>query len=227
MTASQALPPSAVEGPSGVIIRRGLMLVLVAPSGAGKTSIARALSAWDPTMVFSVSVTTRDARPGEIDGVDYQFIDEATFDQMVSEGALLEHANVFGRKYGTPRAEVESHLVAGRDVLFDIDWQGAKQLRKSAPKDCVSLFILPPSKQALETRLRRRGQDKPETIAHRMQLAAEEMAHWNEFDYAVLNNDFDYSVQMVRTIVEAERLRVHRRTGLIPLANDMLAVGED
>lgn len=226
MTAPLPTPPAPTSGPAGGIPRRGLMLVLVAPSGAGKTSIARALRTWDPTMVFSVSVTTRSARPGEVDGVDYHFIDETAFDRMVTAGALLEHATVFGRKYGTPRAEVEAHLAAGRDVLFDIDWQGAKQLQKSAPRDCVSLFILPPSRHALELRLRKRGQDDAAEIANRMRLAAEETAHWNAFDYVILNKDFAHSVRMAQSIVEAERLRVHRRTGLVPIANALQSVGE-
>jgi guanylate kinase len=199
---------------SDSIQRRGLMLVLSSPSGAGKTTISRALLADDDNLVMSVSATTRPARPGEREGVDYYFVDPETFGLMVNRQELLEHAKVFGNYYGTPRAPVEAALERGRDVLFDIDWQGTQQLRENARDDLVSVFILPPSKAELERRLRARAQDSREVVAARMAKANDEMAHWQEYDYIVVNRDLDDSLAKVRAILAAERQRRERQGGL-------------
>jgi guanylate kinase len=196
------------------IARRGLMLVLSSPSGAGKTTLSRKLLEADPGVELSVSVTTRKQRPGEIDGRDYHFIDAARFDTMVKGGELLEWAQVFGHRYGTPRAPVEAALGNGHDVLFDIDWQGTQQLREKADHDLVSIFVLPPSMADLERRLRRRAQDPDEVIRARMATAAEEMSHWAEYDYVVINTDVDRAFREVHTILAAERLKRERQTGL-------------
>jgi guanylate kinase len=196
------------------IARRGLMLVLSSPSGAGKTTLSRKLLETDPGIELSVSVTTRKQRPGEIDGHDYHFIDAARFDAMVKGGELLEWAQVFGHRYGTPRAPVEAALANGHDVLFDIDWQGTQQLREKADHDLVSLFVLPPSMADLERRLRRRAQDPDEVIRARMATAADEMSHWAEYDYVVINTDVDRAFREVHTILAAERLKRERQTGL-------------
>lgn len=201
-------------GPDGGVARRGLMLVLSSPSGAGKTTISRALLTGDDNLAMSISVTTRSPRPGEQDGADYHFIDRARFDEMVAAGDLLEHAEVFGNGYGTPRAEVEGALAAGCDVLFDIDWQGTQQLKAAKRDDLVSVFILPPSTEELERRLRSRAQDSPETVRARMAEAAGEVSHWAEYDYIIVNRDIDESVGKARSILEAERLRRHRQIGL-------------
>ena len=169
------------------------MLVLSSPSGAGKTTLSRRLLAADPNVELSVSVTTRRQRPGEIDGRDYHFIDAARFEAMVEKGELLEWAQVFGHRYGTPRAPVEAALARGRDVLFDIDWQGTQQLREQAGRDLVSVFVLPPSIPDLERRLRTRAQDSDEVIHARMAKAADEMSHWAEYDYVVINTDIDHA----------------------------------
>ena len=198
----------------GGIERRGLMLVLSSPSGAGKTTIARELLARDDTLTLSVSATTRPMRPGETEGVDYLFVDQARFDSMVAEGGFLEHATVFGHRYGTPRAAVEAALAAGRDVLFDIDWQGTQQVAEKAREDLVSVFILPPSTGELERRLRARAQDPEEVVRGRMAKAADEMSHWAEYDYIVVNQDVETSVAAVRSILRAERLRRERQIGL-------------
>ncbi len=190
------------------------MLVLSSPSGAGKTTIARELLAADGNLVLSVSVTTRAKRPSETHGADYLFVKQAAFDEMVRNDALLEHATVFGHCYGTPRAPVEQALAQGRDVLFDIDWQGAQQVAEKARKDLVSVFILPPSTQELERRLRERAQDPDEVVRERMAKASDEMSHWAEYDYIVLNADVGQSVAAVRAILEAERLRRERCIGL-------------
>lgn len=197
-----------------VIRRRGLMLVLSSPSGAGKTTIARRLLAEDENLEMSVSATTRAKRPGEVSGVDYQFVDKTTFNLMLNRGELLEHARVFSNFYGTPRAPVEAALSQGLDMLFDIDWQGTQQLRESARADLVSIFILPPSTQALEERLTRRAQDPPDVVAERMAKAADEMSHWPEYDYVIINDDIDRSVAQVRAILMAERSRRDRLVGL-------------
>ncbi len=198
----------------GGIERRGLMLVLSSPSGAGKTTIARELLAREANLTLSVSATTRPMRRGEIEGMDYLFVDQARFDVMVAEGAFLEHATVFEHCYGTPRAAVEAALVAGRDVLFDIDWQGAQQVREKAREDLVDVFILPPSTGELERRLRARAQDPDEVMRRRMAKAADEMSHWAEYDYIVVNQDVEESVAAVRSILAAERLRRERQVGL-------------
>lgn len=199
---------------NGAIARRGLMLVLSSPSGAGKTSISRALLARDGNLSMSVSVTTRPKRPGEVAGRDYHFIDAEQFGLMVNRGELLEHAKVFGNYYGTPRAHVEATLAAGHDVLFDIDWQGTQQLRESVRNDLVAVFILPPSTRELEKRLKTRAQDSPKVVAERMAKAADEMSHWPEYDYVVVNEDLDSSVEAVVAILAAERLRRERQIGL-------------
>lgn len=190
------------------------MLVLSSPSGAGKSSIARALLARDKRLQMSVSVTTRPPRPGEVDGVDYRFIDERTFASMVAEGELLEHATVFGHRYGSPRGPVEASLRGGRDVLFDVDWQGTQQLRQNARADLVSVFILPPSRAELERRLHARAQDAEEVVQRRMAKAADEMSHWAEYDYIVVNREIDRAVAEVQAILNAERLRRERQVGL-------------
>jgi guanylate kinase len=196
------------------IARRGLMLVLSSPSGAGKTTLSRKLLETDPGVELSVSVTTRKQRPGEINGRDYHFIDAARFDAMVKGGELLEWAQVFGHRYGTPRAPVEAALANGHDVLFDIDWQGTQQLREKTDHDLVSIFVLPPSMADLERRLRRRAQDPDEVIRARMATAADEMSHWAEYDYVVINTDVDRAFGEVHTILAAERLKRERQTGL-------------
>ena len=198
----------------GGIERRGLMLVLSSPSGAGKTTISRNLLDRDGNLTLSVSATTRPMRPGEIEGVDYLFVDRARFDAMVTEGAFLEHATVFEHCYGTPRAAVEAALAAGRDVLFDIDWQGAQQVAEKARKDLVGVFILPPSTTELERRLHSRAQDPDAVVRGRMAKAADEMSHWAEYDYIVVNEDVERSVAAVQSILQAERLRRDRQVGL-------------
>ncbi len=194
--------------------RRGLMLVLSSPSGAGKTTISRALLARDPAITMSVSATTRPKRPGEVAGQDYRFVDPTEFHLMVNRGELLEYAKVFDFYYGSPRAPVEAALSAGRDVLFDIDWQGTQQLVESAREDLVSVFILPPSTPELERRLKSRAQDSDEVVARRMQEAADELSHYPEYDYIVVNRDMAQSVADVQAILTAERLRRERQSGL-------------
>ena len=196
------------------IARRGLMLVLSSPSGAGKTTLSRKLLEADPAVELSVSVTTRKQRPGEIDGRDYHFIDAARFEAMVERGELLESAQVFGNRYGTPRAPVEAALANGHDVLFDIDWQGTQQLRDNTAPDLVSIFVLPPSMSDLERRLRHRAQDPDDVIRARMATAANEMSHWAEYNYIVINTDIDRAFKEVQTILAAERLKRERQTGL-------------
>jgi guanylate kinase len=196
------------------ISRRGLMLVLSSPSGAGKTTISRALLKHDRNLTMSVSVTTRRKRPGEVEGQDYFFTDNTEFNLMVNRGELLEYAKVFGNYYGTPRGPVEEALRAGRDVLFDIDWQGTQQLKASAREDLVSVFILPPSTAELEKRLRTRAQDSAKVVAERMAKAADEMSHWAEYDYIIVNRDVNESVARVEGILAAERLRRDRQIGL-------------
>jgi len=196
------------------ITRRGLMLVLSSPSGAGKTTISRRLLDRDPGITMSVSVTTRPMRPGEQPGIDYYFVDMPEFDRMAEQGELLEHARVFGNCYGTPRNTVEQALGAGRDVLFDIDWQGTQQLAANARADLVSVFVLPPSGEELERRLRTRAQDSAEVIAQRMSKASDEISHWAEYDYVIVNHDVEESVTAVQAILRAERLRRTRQVGL-------------
>ncbi|MCG8624953.1 MAG: guanylate kinase [Proteobacteria bacterium] len=196
------------------IKRRGLMLALSSPSGAGKSSISRALLAHDSGLHLSISVTSRPIRQGEVDGEDYHFVSKPAFEDMVKQGAFLEHALVFGNLYGSPKATTEQQLVRGRDVLFDIDWQGTQSLKAKMRDDLVTVFILPPSFQELESRLRRRGRDSEEDVVRRMAKAADELSHFAEYDYIVINTDFDHSVQQVLKILAAERLKRHRQNGL-------------
>jgi guanylate kinase len=196
------------------IARRGVMFVLSSPSGAGKTTLSRMLLKSDRNVTLSISVTTRPKRPGEVDGRDYHFIDHARFDAMVKQGELLEWAEVFGHRYGTPRRPVNKALQAGRDVLFDIDWQGTQQLREKARDDLVSVFILPPTARELERRLKRRAQDSHEIINSRMAKAAGEMSHWPEYEYVIVNHDIDDAFAEVRAVLAAERLKRERRIGL-------------
>lgn len=203
--------------------RRGLMLVFAAPSGAGKTTITRRLLDEDRAISLSVSATTRAPRPGEREGEHYFFKDEAAFKAMIAAGALLEHAQVFGNYYGTPAAPVHEALAAGRDVLFDIDWQGARQLTERARADVVSVFLLPPSIVALEARLRARGQDSEAVIARRMREAGAEMSHWAEFDYVLINDDLEETLRAVRAILTAERRRRIRQPELARFAAGLIA----
>jgi guanylate kinase len=196
------------------IARRGLMFVLSSPSGAGKTTLSRLLLKADRNVELSVSVTTRPRRPGEIEGRDYHFIDLARFEAMVRTSKLLEWAEVFGYRYGTPRQPVEKALRTGRDVLFDIDWQGTQQLREKARDDLVSVFILPPTIKELHRRLQRRAQDSRATIGARMAKAADEMSHWPEYDYVIVNRDKNEAFEQVRAILAAERLKRERQIGL-------------
>jgi guanylate kinase len=196
------------------IARRGLLLVLSSPSGAGKTTLARRLLAADPRLSLSVSVTTRKPRPGEVDGRDYRFVDAAAFARMRAAGELLEWALVHTNCYATPKEPVLGALQAGRDVLFDIDWQGARQLRAALGADVASVFLLPPDGGTLERRLRMRGQDSAEVVAARLAAAAQEIAHWNEYDYVLVNADLEESFAALTAILAAERLKRARRHGL-------------
>ena len=203
--------------------RRGLMLVLSSPSGAGKTTLARRLLDAEPGVEMSVSCTTRKQRNGEVEGRDYHFIDREAFAGMRDRGEFLEWAVVFDNYYGTPRKPVEELLAAGRDVLFDVDWQGAQSLRDDSPDDVVTVFILPPSGRALEQRLTERAQDAPEIVAARMRGASNEIQHWGEYDYVVINHDIDQALAAVRAILAAERLRCTRLTGLKDFVQNLLA----
>ena len=203
--------------------RRGLMFVLSSPSGAGKTTMSRALMAEDNEITMSVSATTRRPRPGEVDGVDYYFVSSDQFQSMVDENALLEWATVFGNRYGTPRAPVEAALAAGRDVLFDIDWQGTQQLQQTdAASDLVRVFILPPTLAELERRLTSRNTDHPDVIAGRMARARDEISHWGEYDYILVNDDAETCLNEIRAILKAERLRRKRQLGLAGFVRGML-----
>jgi guanylate kinase len=194
--------------------RRGLMFVLSSPSGAGKTTLSRMLMAETPGLQMSVSATTRPMRPGENEGKDYYFVDQKRFESMVSGGELLEWATVFGNRYGTPKAPVAAALAAGQDVLFDIDWQGTRQLRDKAGKDVVSVFILPPSGSALEHRLHTRAQDSEDIIRSRMKKAGDEMGHFEDYDYIVVNENIGLAFEAVRSILRAEQLKRERQIGL-------------
>jgi guanylate kinase len=205
------------------VARRGLMLVLSSPSGAGKTTLSRRLWESDPTIDLSISVTTRKPRPGEVDGRDYHFIDRTRFVAMIKSGDLLEWAEVFGNGYGTPRAPVDAALAAGRDVLFDIDWQGTQQLREKGRDDLVSVFVLPPSIPDLEQRLRTRAQDSADVIRSRMAKAADEMSHWAEYDYVVINRRVADAFEDVRAILGAERLKRERQSGLSAFVRSLQA----
>lgn len=203
------------------IARRGLMFVLSSPSGAGKSTLARMLLDSVPGLEMSVSITTRPMRAGEVEGRDYHFIDKAGFDDLASKGDLLEHATVFENSYGTPRKPVEAALSEGRDVLFDIDWQGTKQLRDNSDNDVVSVFILPPSVQALEHRLHTRAQDSDEVIRKRMKKSGDEMSHWDAYDYIVVNENIGIAFEAVKSILSAERLKRERQTGLPAFVSDL------
>ena len=199
---------------NGGIGRRGVMLILSSPSGAGKTTISRLLLERDNELTMSVSVTTRPKRPGEVEGIDYRFVDPTTFNLMVNRQEFLEYAKVFDHYYGTPREPVEASLASGRDVLFDIDWQGTQQLVENAARDVATVFILPPSTAELERRLKTRAQDPPEVVTARMSKAANEISHYPEYTYIVVNSDIEESVAQVGSILAAERLKRDRLTGL-------------
>lgn len=200
--------------PSVEIHRRGIMFVLSSPSGAGKSTLARSLLASDDNLSMSVSVTTRPPRAGEVEGVDYHFMSQEDFGILLNRDAFIEHAKVFDNYYGTPSEPVEEALDAGRDVLFDIDWQGAQQLSEAGGEDLVKVFILPPSKQELETRLKKRASDTAEVVAGRMAKANDEISHFAEYDYIIVNRDLEEAKAQVRAILDAERLRRSRQTGL-------------
>ena len=197
-------------------LRRGLLIILSSPSGAGKSTLAKRLRAWDSSVVFSVSATTRAARPGEVDGKDYHFITEQDFKAQVAEDGMLEHAHVFGNFYGSPRRPVQTAIDGGQDVLFDIDWQGAQQIRNSAlGPHTLSIFLLPPSIAELRRRLEGRGQDDAETISRRMQKSWDEISHWGGYDYVLINDDLDTTEQQLKTIISAERLRRSQQPQLV------------
>ncbi len=203
--------------------RRGLLIVLSSPSGAGKSTISRMLLAADPEVEMSVSATTRPKRPGERDDVDYHFVDDSEFDRLIAAGEFVEWAPVFDYRYGTPKAPVKAALKAGRDILFDIDWQGTQQLHAAMGEDLVRIFILPPSMAELERRLHSRGTDSDEVIANRMQRAAGEISHWAEYDYVLINRDTAECLGEVRAIVAAERLKRARQVGLVAFVRDLVA----
>jgi guanylate kinase len=202
--------------------RRGLMLILSSPSGAGKSTLTRNLSQNENNLDLSISVTTRQKRPSEIDGVHYRFIDRAVFDGMRQHNDLLEWAEVHGNGYGTPRKEVEASLASGRDVLFDIDWQGTQQIVKKAREDVVTIFILPPSMAELRSRLVRRAEDSPEVIARRLENARGEIARWEKYDYVIINDDLQAAYEAIRAILTAERLKRSRATGLKAFVDGLL-----
>lgn len=196
--------------------RRGLLIILSSPSGAGKSTLAKRLRAWDDTLAFSVSATTRAPRAGEVDGQDYFFVSRDEFDEIVHKGEMLEHAEVFGNKYGSPQAPVQQAIESGRDVLFDIDWQGALQINNSAlAENVLSIFILPPSMTELKRRLISRGQDGEDVIAGRMQKSMDEINHWGEYDFVLINDDVEKTAAELKTIISAERLRRNRQPHLL------------
>lgn len=206
----------------GTIARRGLMLVLSSPSGAGKSTLSRRLLQSDPQVAMSVSVTTRAKRPNEVEGKDYFFVTRERFESMVKDDAFLEHATVFNHLYGTPKAAVDEILADGRDVLFDIDWQGAQQLSQKAKDDLVRVFILPPSRAELERRLSERAQDSAEVVAARMAQADNEISRWSEYDYVIINDDVAKAESQLKAIVAAERLNRQRQTGLVDFVRTLL-----
>lgn len=201
--------------------RRGLLIVLSSPSGAGKTTISRMLMDSDPEITMSVSATTRPKRPGETDDVDYHFVDDAKFEELIRTGEFVEWAPVFGYRYGTPKAPVKAALREGRDILFDIDWQGTQQLKAAMGEDLVSIFLLPPSMAELERRLRARGTDSEEVIQDRMSRAASEISHWPEYEYVLVNHDTGECLRQVQAIVAAERLKKSRQTDLVPFTRSL------
>ena len=205
------------------LARRGLMFILSSPSGAGKTTISRMLLEADGEIKLSVSVTTRPPRPGEVDGVHYYFVDDAEFDRMVEEDDFYEWAHVFGHRYGTPKGRIRTALKEGQDFLFDIDWQGTQQLKQKDEQDVVTVFILPPSLAELRQRLESRAQDSAEVIDSRMDRARGEISHWAEYDYVVINDDVDACFAKVREVLDAERMRRTRQTGLIPFVRELMA----
>jgi len=207
------------------VARRGLMFILSSPSGAGKTTLADRLLTKDGEMVLSVSATTRPRRPGEAHGQDYYFVDEKEFSRMRDNNEFLEWANVFGHYYATPRSLVEDTLRQGKDILFDIDWQGAQQLDEAAGEDVVKVFILPPSREELERRLRNRAQDPEDVVQKRMAKADAEISHWAEYDYVIVNYHLDESEELLRSILFAERLKRRRQIGLAKIVKEMM--GED
>jgi guanylate kinase len=202
--------------------RRGLLIVLSSPSGAGKSTISRLLMQSDGEVTMSVSATTRPKRPGETDDVDYHFVDDPEFDRLIDAGEFVEWAPVFGFRYGTPKEPVKDALRSGRDILFDIDWQGTQQLQAAMGEDLVTIFILPPSMAELERRLRTRGTDSEEVIQDRMSRAASEISHWPEYEYVLVNSDPDQCLDQVRSIVAAERLKRQRQIGLVPFVRDLI-----
>jgi guanylate kinase len=202
--------------------RRGLLIVLSSPSGAGKTTIARMLLDADDEISMSISATTRPMRPGEHEGKDYHFVEDDEFDRMIAAGEFVEWANVFGYRYGTPKAPVKDALREGRDILFDIDWQGARQLEPDFKGQLVTIFLLPPSMAELEHRLRARGTDSPDVIAERMRRAAEEISHWAEYEYVLVNDEMDECLARVRAIVAAERSKRVRQTNLVPFVRGLI-----
>ncbi|MFL6723064.1 MAG: guanylate kinase [Sphingomicrobium sp.] len=209
--------------PAALRRRRGLLVVLSSPSGAGKSTISRMLLEADPHITMSVSATTRPMRPGEVEGRDYHFVDEAEFQRMVANGEFAEWAPVFDYHYGSPQAPIKAALREGQDVIFDIDWQGTQQLHAAMGEDLVRVFILPPSMQELDRRLHERGTDTDEVIASRMQRAAAEISHWAEYDYVLINEDMDECLGEVRAILAAERLKRWRQAGLVSFVRDLVA----
>lgn len=209
------------QSPKAAVARRGVLLVLSSPSGAGKTTLSRELLKADAGIAISVSVTTRRPRPGEVDGRDYIFCDQAAFERMRDAGELLEWASVHGNFYGTPKTAVMDLLAAGKDVLFDIDWQGAQQLKERAPEELVRVFILPPSAATLEQRLKTRAQDDAAVVARRLAAASAEIAHWAEYEYVIINEDVGVSLSGLRAILAAERLRRSRQQGLADFVREL------
>lgn len=215
--------PSPALRSGDTLARRGLMFILSSPSGAGKTTIARRLLAEDGQIRMSVSATTRPIRPGEVDGKDYHFVEQAEFDRMVEAGEFLEWAHVFGHSYGTPKAQIKAGLREGQDFLFDIDWQGTQQLYQRAETDVVRVFLLPPSIEELHRRLSARGTDSAEVVAGRMARARSEISHWDGYDYVIVNEDLDACFASVRQILNAERLSRARQTGLIGFVRGLMS----